>query len=159
MVREIFVALVSVVGTALFAAILYLFLERRDWRKKATLDLYWEFHGNDLYWSRMQCDNLLRSQDERDDPETPVELYFRLEDDFYPIGRVFHFFEKLSLLARHKLIDRPLTAAMFGHIFHLYYERYFSKLRYSSRLDLKGREKWLADIFWLADLLRVSKGA
>jgi hypothetical protein len=98
--------------------------------KRLSLDLYSDWHAQELHSSRIEVSKLLA---ELTEATTPLPTLSEVEDKYVAqedhVFRIYHFFEKWALLCRENQIDAKLLQTLLGGYAGWWRDEYFSKIR------------------------------
>ena len=99
-------------------------------RIKTAIELHAEFHEQSFIASRIAADAVLKTH-LGSNPATIDSIYAATKDDekTWPhVSRVLHFFERLSVLRKKRLVNRKTCDALFRGYIAYYKQNYFDRL-------------------------------
>ena len=102
-------------------------------KKQNTFDFSLTFNSKDMMQSRLLASKILK------DPK--LESFdlnkLKKKKDYVHLGNVLTFFKQLNVLEKSKLIDRNLSAKLFGS-YYVHFKPYFEKIIGQTETDFDG---------------------
>ncbi|MDB5584678.1 MAG: hypothetical protein JWR80_9854 [Bradyrhizobium sp.] len=104
---------------------------------KSTIELHSEFHSESFTKARVSADKSLKAwiEDAATNKKALSELYQTYSkcnlDDWLNISRTLHFFERIAILHKSKLLHDSLCRKLFGRYLQHYQTQYFVKFEKS----------------------------
>lgn len=118
---------------------------------KVAVDLQTEFHSGSFWTIRMEADNALKRIGLNGTYLTIAEVQLKCTvEEWRNVSQLLHFFEKLSILMAHNIIDRTVADAVFGRYINYFCQTYFSSL-------VEASDEWASLTRILHQLPRISK--
>ena len=108
-------------------------------RRSITLDLYSEYHSAEILRARINVNRLLEARGQKVDPLPMFELREKIsQSEWYDLGLVMTFLEKLSVYLVTDYIDRDLTRQLLGEEFCYWWDSYVERLINVSKVEDKS---------------------
>ena len=122
-------------------------------KEAAAIGLYDEFCSADALRHRIEADKTLRRV-LGEKAKSERQLYGELStEDWLPISRVMHFFERLEISIRAGVVDEPLALTLFGKSFWYFWFEYLQHMHSAAE---EGRATPNYDDMW-RDLLSLER--
>lgn len=98
--------------------------------KRLTLDLYNEWHAPDMHSSRIELARSLKARREAGDKVIPLsDIDGQSASETVHVFRIYHFFEKWTLLAIARQIDQPLLLRLLRIYANWWDKAFFTELQ------------------------------
>lgn len=144
-------ALVGFIVSALIGYMIWL----RQKQIEGAIKLLEEYHSPSMFQSRGAAWSLLGKH-----PDAALSQIGE-RDELSDVSVVLHFFERVGVLGKHKLIDKRLARQLLGGEYDYWNKRYFISLRNKESADSTWAELFRTlhhASLWLSPALVVSRG-
>lgn len=122
------------------------FLHQRNARKQRSIELYEEFHSEDMLKCRFDAIKVLKENPEGN----IVHLYTNLPVESYlPLSKLFHWIEKVGVYEKNKQVETSLLRDLLGRYFYDWYTLHYKRLtadlpKESEFVDMMKELKYVA---------------
>ena len=123
--------------------------QKQQTLRDTTISLYAELTGAEMLTSRMKASKILDENAQKQMPLTISELSTNIDtafEDWYPVGRVLTFFEKLGVYLKAGYLDEELARELMGGVAIYWYDHYFANLIQDVDLTQIERSDPLKDV-------------